>query len=125
MALINKLNALGDLVREKTGKHTRIETILVEEVVPAVETVRIPDPYPTKTSGAYQTFTMNGASKIEVGLIPSAGTGMVALEEDGIAVFKIAGIYEGHQQVLKVVTTENGIQKTQTFDISELTLETE
>lgn len=25
MALINKLNALGDLVREKTGKHTRIE----------------------------------------------------------------------------------------------------
>lgn len=70
-------------------------------------------------------FVNEGSSKIEVGLVPSAGSGMVTLEEDGIAVFKITGIYEGKQQVLKVVTTENGIQKTQTFDISELTLETE
>lgn len=70
-------------------------------------------------------FVNEGSSKIDVGLVPSAGSGMVTLDEDGIAVFKIAGIYDGKQQVLKVVTTENGIQKTQTFDISELTLETE
>lgn len=70
-------------------------------------------------------FVNDGASEIKVGLVPSAGSGMVALEEDGIAVFKVAGIYEGKQQVLKVITTENGIEKTQVFDISELTLETE
>lgn len=70
-------------------------------------------------------FVNDGASEIKVGLVPSQGSGMVALEEDGIAVFKVAGIYDGKQQVLKVETTENGVVKTQTFDISELTLETE
>lgn len=70
-------------------------------------------------------FVNEGADEIKVGLVPSQGSGMVALEEDGICVFKVAGIYQEQQQVLKVVTTENGIEKTQTFDISELTLETE
>lgn len=70
-------------------------------------------------------FVNDGASEIKVGLVPSAGSGMVALEEDGICVFKVAGVYEGVQQVLKVQTTEDGIVRTQTFDISELTLETE
>lgn len=70
-------------------------------------------------------FVNDGASEIKVGLVPSQGSGMVALEEDGIAVFKVAGIYDGKQQVLKVETTENEVVKTQTFDISELTLETE
>ena len=70
-------------------------------------------------------FENAGSDKIEVGLVPSQGSGMVTLEEDGICVFKVAGVYQEQQQVLKVVTTENGIQKTQTFDISELTLETE
>lgn len=68
-------------------------------------------------------FENAGSEKIEVGLVPSQGSGMVTLEEDGICVFKVAGIYQEQQQVLKVVTTENGTTKTQTFDISELTLE--
>lgn len=70
-------------------------------------------------------FENAGSDKIEVGLVPSQGSGMVTLEEDGVAVFKVAGVYQGQQQVLKVITTENGVSKTQTFDISELTLETE
>lgn len=70
-------------------------------------------------------FVNDGASEIKVGLIPSQGSGMVALEEDGICVFKVAGVYEGKQQVLRVEATENGVQRVQTFDISELTLETE
>lgn len=70
-------------------------------------------------------FENEGADKIEVGLVPSQGSGMVQLDEDGMIVLKVAGVYEGEQQVLKVITTENGVQKTQTYDISELTLETE
>ena len=70
-------------------------------------------------------FENAGSDKIEVGLVPSQGSGMVTLEEDGVAVFKVAGVYQEQQQVLKVITTENGVSKTQTFDISELTLETE
>lgn len=68
-------------------------------------------------------FENAGSDKIEVGLVPSQGSGMVTLDEDGVAVFKVAGVYQEQQQVLKVVTTENGVSKTQTFDISELTLE--
>ena len=67
----------------------------------------------------------NNADKIEVGLNPTAGTGMVALDEDMNAVFKVAGEIEGEAQVLVVKTTVGGIAKTQVFDLSGLTLETE
>lgn len=68
----------------------------------------------------------NKADSIKVGLVPSAtGMGLVELDEDMNAVFKIAGEIEGVQQVLKVVTTVNGVSKTQIFDLSGLTLETE
>jgi len=61
-----------------------------------------------------------GADKIEVGIVPSAsGMGLVALDEDMNAVFKVANT----SQVIKVVTTLNGISKTQTFDLTGLTLE--
>ena len=65
----------------------------------------------------------NGADEVKVGLVPSAGTGMVALDPDMNAVFKVAGEIEGVQQVLKVVTTLNGVSKAQTFDLSGLVLE--
>lgn len=65
----------------------------------------------------------NGADEVKVGLVPSAGTGMVALDTDMNAVFKVAGEIEGVQQVLKVVTTLNGVSKAQTFDLSGLVLE--
>lgn len=65
----------------------------------------------------------NGADEVKVGLVPSAGTGMVALDPDMNCVFKVAGEIEGVQQVLKVVTTLNGVSKTQTFDLSGLVLE--
>lgn len=67
----------------------------------------------------------NGADEVKVGLVPSAGTGMVALDSDMNCVFKVAGQIGGVDQVLKVVTTKDGVSKTQTFDLSGLTLETE
>lgn len=69
----------------------------------------------------------NEAQSIKIGLVPSAGTGLVELvgDPDMNGVFKVAGVLDGVQQVFKVVTTVNGIVKTQTFDISGLTLNTE
>jgi len=67
----------------------------------------------------------NGADKVEVGLVPTAGTGFVELDSDMNAVFKIAGEIGGVQQVLKVITTVNEVSKTQTFDLSGLVLETQ
>lgn len=64
----------------------------------------------------------NGADDVKVGLVPSAGTGMVSLDIDMNCVFKVAGVYEGEQQVLKVITTVDGIAKTQTFDLTGLVL---
>ena len=51
--------------------------------------------------------------------------GLLPLDEDMNAVFKIAGEIEGVQQVLKVVTEKNGMVKTQVFDLTGLVLETE
>ena len=67
----------------------------------------------------------NGADVVEVGLVPTAGSGFVPLDEDMNAVFKISGEIGGVQQVLKVKTTVDGTTKTQTFDLSGLVLETE
>lgn len=68
----------------------------------------------------------NKADSIKVGLVPSAsGMGLVELDADMNGVFKIAGEIEGVPQILKVVTTVNGVSKTQIFDLSGLTLETE
>ena len=62
----------------------------------------------------------DGADKIEIGLVPSAsGMGLVALDSDMNAVFKISNT----SQIVKVVTTKNGISKTQVFDLTGLTLE--
>lgn len=68
----------------------------------------------------------NKADSIKVGLVPSAtGMDLVELDEDMNGVFKVAGEIGGVEQVLKVVTTVDGVSKTQTFDLSGLTLETE
>ena len=64
----------------------------------------------------------NSADKVEVGLVPSAGTGFVELDPDMNAVFKVAGEIEGVAQVLKVKTTVGSTVKVQTFDLSGLTL---
>lgn len=70
----------------------------------------------------------NNAESIKVGLVPSAsGMDLVELvgDPDMNGVFKISGEVGGVQQVFKVVTTVNGVSKTQTFDLSGLVLETE
>lgn len=68
----------------------------------------------------------NNADSIKVGLVPSAsGMDLVELDEDMNGVFKVSGEVDGVAQVLKVVTTVNGVSKTQVFDLSGLTLETE
>lgn len=67
----------------------------------------------------------NEADKVEVGLVPSAGTGFVELDADMNAVFKVAGKLDGVQQVLKVRTTKNSIVKVQTYDLTGLVLNEE
>lgn len=73
MALINKLNALGDLVREKTGKHTRIEVIRTETFVPGMIVSKTANAtgfdthegaVPTKSF--YDVVKLEGAAQIKV-----------------------------------------------------------
>lgn len=63
----------------------------------------------------------NESDSVEVGLVPTQGTGFVELDSDMNAVFKIAST----EQLLEVKTTVDGVTKTQVFDLSGLTLETE
>lgn len=71
-------------------------------------------------------FINEDADSVKVGLVPSStGMDLQTLDEDMDCVFKVTGEVGGVQQVLKVVTKKNGIEKTQVFDISGLTLETE
>lgn len=66
----------------------------------------------------------NNADSIKVGLVPSASNmELVELDSDMNGVFKISGEINSIQQVFKVVTTLNGVSKTQTFDLTGLTLE--
>ena len=62
------------------------------------------------------------ATACKVGLEPSAGTGLVALDPDGLAMFKIS---DKNKQKLKVVTTNGAFTGYQTFDLSGLTVEGE
>lgn len=59
---------------------------------------------------------------IKVALVPSS-TGMepIPLDSDMDGVFKVTST----EQVLKVITKKNGVEKTQIFDLSGLTLNTE
>lgn len=59
------------------------------------------------------------ATTTKVGLAPSAGSGMVALEPDNLAMFKLTDI---QNQRLKVVSLRTGEEKTWFFDLSGLTL---
>ena len=62
------------------------------------------------------------ATTCKVGLDPSAGSGLVALDPDGLAMFKIS---DKDTQKLKVVTTNGAFTGYQTFDLSGLTVEGE
>ena len=62
------------------------------------------------------------ATETKVGLAPSAGSGLVALEEDGLAMFKLTDITK---QRVKAISTRPGEEKTWFFDISGLTLSDE
>lgn len=59
------------------------------------------------------------ATTTKVGLAPSAGSGMVALDPDNLAMFKLTDI---QNQRLKVVSLRTGEEKTWFFDLSGLTL---
>lgn len=59
------------------------------------------------------------ATTTKVGLAPSAGSGMVALDPDNLAMFKLTDI---NSQRLKVVSLRTGEEKTWFFDLSGLTL---
>ena len=59
------------------------------------------------------------ATTTKVGLAPSAGSGMVALDSDNLAMFKLTDI---NSQLLKVVSLRTGEEKTWFFDLSGLTL---
>lgn len=59
------------------------------------------------------------ATVTKVGLTPSAGSGLVALDPDNLAMFKLTDI---SAQRLKVVSSRAGEEKTWFFDLSGLTL---
>lgn len=59
------------------------------------------------------------ATVTKVGLAPSMGSGLVALDPDGLALFHIADI---NTQRVKVISSRTGEEKTWFFDISGLTL---
>ena len=59
------------------------------------------------------------ATTTKVGLVPSAGSGLVALDSDNLAMFKLTDITS---QRLKVVSLRTGEEKTWFFDLSGLTL---
>lgn len=60
------------------------------------------------------------ATVTKVGLAPSAGSGLVALDEDNLAMFKLTDIAN---QKLKVVSSRTGEEKTWFFGLSGLTLD--
>lgn len=60
------------------------------------------------------------ATTTKVGIAPSAGSGMVALDPDGLAMFKLTDI---QSQRVKAVSMRTGEEKTWFFDISGLTLD--
>lgn len=62
------------------------------------------------------------ATTTKVGLIPTAGSGMVALDEDNLAMFKLTDITT---QKLRVVSSRPGEEKMWEFDLSGLTLSDE
>lgn len=59
------------------------------------------------------------ATVTKVGLTPSAGSGLVALDPDGLALLKLTDITS---QRLKVVSSRTGEEKKWFFDLSGLTL---
>lgn len=59
------------------------------------------------------------ATVTKVGLTPSAGSGLVALDPDGLALLKLTDITS---QRLKVVSSRTGEEKEWFFDLSGLTL---
>lgn len=59
------------------------------------------------------------ATVTKVGLAPSAGSGLAALDSDNLAMFKLTDIAN---QKLKVVSSRTGEEKTWFFDLSGLTL---
>ena len=67
---------------------------------------------------ALKFIDSNNADSIKVGLVPSEGSGLVELDEDMNAVGKVTST----AQKFKVVTTKNGIEKTQVYDLSGLVL---
>ena len=62
------------------------------------------------------------ATVTKVGLSPSAGSGLIALDPDGLAMFKLTDI---KAQKVKVVSSRPGEEKAWLFDISGLTLSDE
>ena len=59
------------------------------------------------------------ATVTKVGLTPSAGSGLVALDPENLAMYKLTDI---SAQRLKVVSSRAGEEKTWFFDLSGLTL---
>ena len=62
------------------------------------------------------------ATVTKVGLVPTAGSGMVALDPDNLAMFKLTNITT---QKLRVVSSRTGEEKVWEFDLSGLTLSDE
>ena len=72
---------------------------------------------------ALKFINNSGADSIKVGLVPSAsGMPLQELDADMNGAFKVTGLVDGVQQIFKVVTTKDGVEKTQVFDLTGLVL---
>lgn len=63
----------------------------------------------------------NDADSVKIGFVPSYGTQFVELDEDMNAVGKV----HDTAQKLEIITTKDGIERTQVFDLSGLVLNAE
>lgn len=69
---------------------------------------------------AYSDMTETAGTSVEVGLVPSQGSGFQTLDPDKLSVMKIS---DKDAQRLEVRTTDGKTNHVQTFDLSGLTLE--
>ena len=68
---------------------------------------------------ALKFINLNPGTVVKIGIVPTEGSGFVALDDDMNATVKVT---DKDEQVFKVVTEYNGITKTQTYSLSRLTL---
>ena len=69
---------------------------------------------------ALRFINLNPGAVVKIGIVPTEGTGFVALDEDMNATIKVT---DKDSQTFQILTEKDGITKKQVYDLSMLTLE--